>query len=267
MDIAITRDVARSIERCELTHLTRDTIDYPRAVDQHRAYCERLETLGLEVLRLPAEERFPDGCFVEDVAVVLDEIAIVTRPGAASRRGETRGVAEALGQYRTDVATLTPPGTLDGGDVLVCGRRIYVGRTPRTNAAGIEALGRFVARYDYQVIPVAVRGCLHLKSAVSAVDDHTLLANRQWFDTSGFHATTWIDVADGEPGAANVLRVRAELWAHPGYPRTFEHLARAGHPAVAMDISEFVKAEAALTCKSLIFKKPGVARASRDGER
>lgn len=255
MDIAITRDVSRSIERCELTHLAREPIDYDRAVAQHEAYCAGLAAAGLELVRLPADEAYPDGCFVEDVAVVLDEIAIVTRPGAASRRGETAAVAEALRRYRTNVVTLRGTATVDGGDVLVCGKEIYVGQTPRTNAEGTEALRRAVAPFGYEVTPVAVTGCLHLKSAVTAVDDVTLLANRLWFDASEFHLPGFIDVPADEPGAANVLRVRGQLWAHPGFPKTFERLVKCGYDPLPMDIAEFVKAEAALTCKSLLFRR------------
>jgi len=255
MDIALTRDVARSITRCELTHIARDPIDYERAVLQHRSYCDRLEALGLEVLKLPVDEAYPDGCFVEDVALVLDELAILTMPGAASRRGELAPVAQALRPFRRRIERLELPATLDGGDVLVFGRLIYAGLSARSNQAGIDALQRIVTPLDYEVVPVKVTGCLHLKSAVTALDPHTLLANRAWFDSSDFHAKDFVDVHEAEPGAANALRVRDELWAHPGFPRTFERLVKIGCPVVPMDISEFVKAEAALTCKSLLFRR------------
>ena len=246
--------MARSITRCELTHIARDPIDYDRAVLQHSNYCDRLEARGLEVLRLPADEAYPDCCFVEDVALVLDELAILTMPGAPSRRGELAPVAQALRPFRRRIESLELPGTLDGGDVLVLGRLIYAGLTARTNQAGIDALQSIVAPFDYEVVPVSVTGCLHLKSAVTALDAHTLLANRAWFDSSDFHAKDFVDVHAAEPGAANALRVRDEIWAHPGFPRTFERLAKLGYPVVPMDISEFVKAEAALTCKSVIFR-------------
>jgi dimethylargininase len=256
MDIALTRDVSRSIERCALTFLEREPIDYDRAVAQHRDYCARLEALGLEVLRLPADEAFPDGCFVEDTAVVLDEVAILTRPGAASRRGETPAIEAALAPYRR-IERVEAPATLEGGDVLVVGRRIFVGVTTRTNAAGIEALGRIAGSHGYDVVPVRVTGCLHLKSAVTALDDDTLLANTDWLDSGPLRSLRIVEVAPEEPGAANVLRVRQRLFGHPGFPRTpLERLERLGYGMTPVDISEFVKAEAALTCKSLLFRRP-----------
>ncbi len=253
--VAIVRDVARSISRCEITHIAREPIDFARAVAQHEAYVAGLEGSGVLVVRLPADEAYPDGCFVEDAAIVLDELAVIARPGAASRRGETASVEAALRPFRERVVRLSLPATLDGGDVLVHGRSLYVGRTGRTNAAGIEALRGLVAPFGYRVVPIAVTGCLHLKSAVSAIDERTLLANRAWFDASALGSVDLLDVDAAEPGAANVLRVGSELWAHPGYPRTFERLAGLGQRVVPMDISEFVKAEAALTCKSLLFRR------------
>ncbi|HET7291512.1 MAG TPA: arginine deiminase-related protein [Vicinamibacteria bacterium] len=253
--VAIVRDVASSIERCELTHIARERIDLGLARLQHENYIDGLRRNGVEVVRLEADEAYPDGCFVEDTAVVLDELAVLTMPGSASRRGEVEAVARALEPFRREIARVELPATLDGGDVLVVGRRIYVGLTSRTNAAGVAALRRIVSPHGYDVAAVAVPGCLHLKSAVTAIDERTLLANRAWLDAPPFDGFAVIEVAPGEPGAANVLRVGEELWAHPGYPRTFEGLRRAGLPVVPMDISEFVKAEAALTCKSLLFRR------------
>jgi dimethylargininase len=255
MDIALTRDLSRSIERCELTFLDRVPIDYTRAVAQHHGYCHRLEALGLEVLRLPADESFPDGSFVEDTAVVLDEVAILARPGAASRRGESPAIQAALAPYRR-VERIEAPATLEGGDVLVVGRRIFVGVSTRTNAAGIEALGRIAGVHGYDVAPVRVTGCLHLKSAVTALDERTLLANSGWIDPAPLRGFRVLEVAPEEPGAANVLRVRDELWAHPGFPRTLERIEGEGYRVTPMDVSELLKAEAALTCESLLFRRP-----------
>jgi dimethylargininase len=172
-----------------------------------------------------------------------------------SRRGELADVDRALRPFRSRIVRLALPATLDGGDVLVFGRRVFVGRTTRTNDAGIAALGAALAPHGYSVTAVAVPGCLHLKSAATALDSETLIANRAWLDTAPFGSARWVDVDATEPGAANVLRVAGELWAHPGYPRTFERLAGLAYPVVEMDISEFVKAEAALTCKSLLFRR------------
>lgn len=255
MDVALTREVPRSIERCELTFVDRVPIDYERAVAQHRDYCDRLEGLGLAVLRLPADEACPDCCFVEDTAVVLDEVAVVTTLGSPSRRGESAAVEAALAPYRR-IERIRLPATLEGGDVLRLGRRLFVGLTTRTNAAGIAALRRIAAPHGYEVVPVRVPGCLHLKSAATALDDETLLANRAWLDPEPLRGLRIVEVAREEPGAANVMRVRGETWAHAGFPRTLARLEREGYRVVAVDVSEFLKAEAALTCKSLLFRAP-----------
>ena len=254
MDIAITREIPRSLERCELTHLTREPIDYARAVAQHQVYCDALAAAGLTVIRLPADEAHPDCCFVEDTAVVLDEVAVIASPGAAARRGETAAIARALSRYRS-LVHLALPATLEGGDVLQLGRTILVGRSARTNDAGIAALAAAVAPWGYQIVPIPVAGCLHLKSAVTALDDQTLLINPLHFDRVAVTGFRILEVAPEEPGAANVLRVGNTLFAHPGFPRTLERLTQAGYAVTPIDIAEFLKAEAALTCKSLLFKR------------
>jgi dimethylargininase len=254
MDIALTRDVARSIERCELTHIGRVAIDLERAQAQHRDYCDRLAALGLEVLRLPADEACPDCCFVEDTAIVLDEVAVITPLGTPSRRAETPAIEAALAGWRR-IERIALPATLEGGDVLQMGRTLFVGQTTRTNDAGIGALRSILAPLGYAVVAVNVTGCLHLKSAVTALDDATLLANTSWFDAQALGAFRIVAVAPEEPGAANVLSVRGEVWAHPGFPRTLERLVREGYRVTPVDISEFVKAEAALTCKSILFRR------------
>jgi dimethylargininase len=250
--IALTRDVSPALARCELTFLPREAIDLERAVAQHAAYGRLLESLGLEVLRLPADPAYPDCCFVEDTAVVLDEVAVLAHPGAASRRGEVEAVAAVLAEHRA-LARIPPTARLDGGDVLVLGRRIYVGVSGRTDAAGAQALGGIVAPLGYEVLPVGVTGCLHLKSAVTAIDDETVLANPDWFDVTPLHGIDVLRVPDAEPGAANVLRAAGSVVVHAGFPRTIDRLAARGLDVRAIDVSEFLKAEAGVTCKSLVF--------------
>jgi dimethylargininase len=251
MDLAITRDPSPALARCELTHLERAPIDFARAVEQHRAYLDLLAELGLAVLRLPPDDAHPDACFVEDTAVVLDELAVMCRPGAASRRGETAAVAAALAPYRP-LVHVPAPATLDGGDVLVLGRRVFVGRTARTNPAGIESLRAALGPRGYDVATVEVAGCLHLKSAVTAVDDDTVLANPEWIDARAFEGRSVLAVDRAEPAAANVLRIGRSVVAHAGFPRTVERLRRHGAAVRTLDVSEFLKAEGALTCKSLL---------------
>lgn len=181
MDVALLRDVSPSIALCELTYIERQPIDYARAVEEHEGFARVLRDLGLEVISLAGDAHYPDCCFVEDTAVVLDEVGVVTRPGAESRRGETSVVSEALAAWRP-VVTVEPPGTLEGGDVLVMGRKIFVGRSRRTNAAGIQALRAVVSPHGYDVVPVAVTGCLHLKSAVTALGEGSVIVNGDWID-------------------------------------------------------------------------------------
>ena len=250
---AIVRGVSPSLARCELTYLEREPIDLGRAVAQHAAYVELLRGLGLDVVEIPADDALPDACFVEDAAVVLDEAALLTLPGAASRRGERPAVAAALGRFRR-LESAELPATVEGGDVLRIGHRLFVGRSARTNEAGIARLRAFAEPLGYAVTPVDVTGCLHLKSAVTDLDDGTLLANAGWIDMSPFAAFDVVEVAPEEPGAANVLRVDATIVAHPGFPRTLERIAARGLAPRLLDVSEFLKAEAALTCKSLLLR-------------
>lgn len=252
MDLALTREVSPSIHRCELTFLARQPISYRRAVEQHRKYCEVLASLGLEVLSVAADPARPDCCFVEDTAVVLDELAVLTHMGSAARRPESPAIERALAPHRR-VVRMGPPATLDGGDVLLVGRRLFVGLTRRTNTEGIESLRAAVGPHGYEVIAIDVKGCLHLKSAVTAIDDETLLADVVSVDPKAFPGLDVI--ATQEPGAANVLRVRGYLIAHTGFPRTIDLLARHGAAVKEVDVSEFLKAEAGVTCKSLLFRR------------
>jgi dimethylargininase len=249
------RGVPPTIERCELTYRGWEPIDFGRAVAQHSAYAALLRTLGLEVIELPPDPAFPDCCFVEDTAVVLDEAALMAMPGASSRRGEIAAVEATLERFRP--LERTPfPATLEGGDVLRVGHRLFVGRSPRTNEAGIARLAAVAEPLGYRVQSVTVTGCLHLKSAVTALDDERLLANPAWVDTTPFNGLGVVRVALEEPGAANVLRVGGLVVAHPGFPRTLDRLSSLGYAVRPLDISEFLKAEAALTCKSLLFRAP-----------
>jgi len=253
-DLAILRAVPPSITRCEISFIGRAPIDYERAVAQHAAYATLLRELGLEVAELPADPSLPDSCFVEDIAVVLDEIAIVTMPGAASRRGEIPAVEQALRRWRL-VSRVELPATLEGGDVLRLGRTLFVGLSRRTNRAGVARLRELSEPHGYRVVPVTVTGCLHLKSAVTALDERRVLMNPEWLEIVPFDGLERVLVAPEEPGAANVLRVRGTVVAHPGFPRTLERIEAAGLDVRPLDISEFLRAEAALTCKSLLLRR------------
>lgn len=194
--------------------------------------------------------------FVEDTALVLDELAIITRPGAASRRGETTTVAAALALHRR-LGRIESPGTLDGGDVLAVGRVLYVGRSGRSNEAGIDQLRALAEPFGYRIEPVEVEGCLHLKSAVTQVADRALLIQRSWVDARRFEGFDLIDVAPGEEAGANALRIGGTVVYPSDYPRTAQRLAERGHPIAAVELSELAKAEGGVTCCCLIVRDPG----------
>jgi dimethylargininase len=248
---AITREVSPAIGQCELTHIDPVAIDVELARSQHAAYRQLLAELGCTVIHLPAEPDLPDSVFVEDTAVVLDELAVLTRPGAESRRAEVASIAEALASYRS-LVELTAPAMLDGGDVLCVGKTIWIGLSSRTNRAGVEQFERLVAPHGYTVRSTKVHGVLHLKSAVTAVSDDTLLVNRDWIneDFNGYHT---IAVDPSEPFAANALRVGRHVVFSAVYPRTAERLDSASIQNRLVVSSELAKAEGALTCCSLIF--------------
>jgi dimethylargininase len=251
--IAITRQVPSSIATCELTHLERTPIDVGAAVAQHERYEEALRTLGCRVERLPDAHDLPDSVFVEDAAVVLDEVAIVTRPGARSRRAETASVAGALRRHRR-VVEIVAPATVDGGDVLVVGRRLCVGISGRTDDAGVRQLADLTAPFGYSVEPVRVGGCLHLKSAVTAVEPDVLLCNPDWVDVRAFTGLGTVTVAREEPFAANVLRIGSTLMCPAAHVRTAADLTRRGYAVHPVDVSELAKAEAGVTCCSLLVR-------------
>jgi dimethylargininase len=250
--VALTRAVSPSIADCELSHLPRMAIDFAAASHQHSRYEECLAGLGCEVRRLPDAPDLPDAVFVEDTCVVLDELAVIARPGAESRRPEVQSAADALAAVR-DLHFIQPPGTLDGGDVLHLGRRLYVGLTARTNRAGIDQLKSFVAAHGYEVIAVPVAGCLHLKTAATAVAEDAVLVNRAWVDPGRFGRPRVIDVDPAEPLAANALLVRGTVVYPAAFPRTRARLERHGVRVEAIDVSELAKAEAGVTCCSVIF--------------
>ncbi len=251
--VALTRPVSAAIDRCELTHRDRRPIDLARAREQHAAYEEALRTAGCAVERVAGVDELPDAVFVEDTAVVLDEIAVITRPGAAARLAELPAVELALLRHRR-LGCIQPPATLDGGDVLVAGRRVFVGRSSRTSDDGIAQLDVLLAPLGYVVAPVPVHGCLHLKSAVTAFGDSGLLINRAWTRAEAFRGFDLLDVHPFEPDAANILRVGEALIYPAEFPRTLERLERRGLNPLTVPASELAKAEGAVTCCSLILR-------------
>jgi dimethylargininase len=221
---------------------------------QHETYVQCLIDLGVELVRLPAEPELPDAVFVEDTAVVLTEFAIITRPGAPSRRPETHSVADALSPHRA-LARITAPATVDGGDVLVVGRHVFVGLSSRTCASGVEQLQQVLAPLDYRVTAVAVNGCLHLKSAVTQIAPSTLLINRDWLDTEAFASFKLVDVDPTEPAGANALIIGESVVFPAAFPHTLSRLQELGITVLPVDVSELAKAEGGVTCCSLLVEQ------------
>jgi len=254
MLIALTRDVSPAIGDCELTHVPRSRIDVPRARQQHRVYEECLVRLGCQLVPAPAEPSLPDAVFIEDTCVVLDEVAVITRPGASSRRSETASVACVLKEYR-HLHAIESPGTIDGGDVLVHGKTIHVGLSTRTNPAAVDQLRQLLHPLGYTVNPVTIRDCLHLKSAATLVAENTLLVNRSWVDVAVFGDLHVIDVDPSEPFGANALAVSGVVLYLEAFPRTRQRLQQAGIEVLPVDLSELSKAEGGVTCCSVIFRR------------
>jgi dimethylargininase len=250
---AITRAVSPALVHCELSFIDRKPIDLATAQEQHHAYEELLGKLGARVISLPAEPDLPDSMFVEDPAIVLDELAVIFPLGTETRRREAASLALALAKFRT-LEHVSLPGTLEGGDVLRIGRKLFVGPTQRSNAEGIRQLAAILSPHGYEVIAVPVTGCLHLKSAVTHLGRNTLLANRAWFDAAPLAGHEWIDVDPAESHASNALALGGTVIFPTSFPRTRARIEARGFHVTSLDISELQKAESGLTCSSLLFQ-------------
>jgi dimethylargininase len=255
MPIALTRSIPPSIANCELTHLKRDPINLARAAEQHRLYEEALIAVGCTIQRLPSLPDLPDSVFVEDTAVVLPELAIIARSGAASRRFEATSVADALRPHHP-LNFIEAPGTLDGGDVLPISSTIFVGESSRTNADGIRQLAELASAYGYGVRPVKLSGCLHLKSAVTRVAEDVILLNSAWVDSSSFRGLHQIEVHPGEPFAANALWIGENVIYPATYDETRQRLEQNGINVVLVETDELQKAEGGVTCCSILIPTP-----------
>lgn len=253
MPTAIIRPISPKMGNCELTHYQRQPIDIEKAKEQHEDYIEALQLLVCKVIQAEAAPDLPDSVFVEDCAVVLDELAITTHPGAESRRAEVEGVAAALKPFK-ELRSVESPSVLDGGDVLVIGKQIWVGLSSRSNEEAIRQMKQIVEPHGYEVIGVEVTGCLHLKSAVTQVGEGMVLLNPEWVNPTIYSAFKIIETHPGEPGAANGLLVNGSVIYSAEFPLTAMRLAEAGVEVLLVDNSEVIKAEGAVTCCSLIFE-------------
>jgi dimethylargininase len=250
---AITRKVSCGLAGCELSFIPRHPIDLEKARAQHHSYEQLLVHLGARVVSLPEEPELPDSMFVEDPAIVLDEVAVICPLGTETRRKEAPSLAAALEKYRK-LAYVKLPGLLEGGDVLRVGKKVFVGVTKRSHPEGIRQLAVILGKFGYEVTAVPVTGCLHLKSAVTYLGRNTLLANRTWFDSERLAGFAWVDVDEAEPHAGNALAIGDSVIAAASFPKTQERIRALGFKVANLDISELQKAESGLTCSSLVFE-------------
>lgn len=256
--IALVREVSPHFDRCELTHINRAPIDLKLARKQHAKFTAELTELGVHIEPLASLPEHPDGVFVEDGAIVLPEVGVLAYPGAASRRAEIESIASTLARHRP-VMRVVAPASLDGGDVLRIGRTLFVGISGRTNSEGAAALAEIVEPHGYEVRSVEVRGCLHLKTACTFVPPHFLVVNPAWVDAKAFGDFRVIAVDETEPFAANTLTVGGTTLVSAAFSKTARQLRDAGIMTRRLDVSEFHKAEAGLSCLAL-FVEPKIAR-------
>lgn len=261
---AITRAVSSALANCELSFIPRSPIDLEKARAQHHAYEQLLTKLGAGMISLPEEPELPDSMFVEDPAVVLDELAVIFPLGTETRRKEAPSIAAALEKFRK-LAYVKLPGTLEGGDVLRVSKKVFVGITARSNPEGIRQLAVILGPHGYDVTAVPVTGCLHLKSAVSYLGRNTMLANRPWFDWKRLEGFDWVDIDPSEPHSGNALSIGDTVIFPTSFPKTKALIEARGFRVEPLDISDLLKAESGLTCSSLLFETPesqGIPRLS-----
>lgn len=252
MTRAIVREISRSIGQCQLLHVPRQEFDLELARRQHAAYVAALEAEGVVVTRLPEQPDLPDASFVEDTVIMLDEVAVLCRPGAPSRVGEVPSIEAEVAKVRP-IRRIVSPGTLEGGDVLPMGKSLYVGLSSRTNREGFRQLAAMAGGFGYETIAVSARGCLHLKSAVTSPQEGVVIVNPVWLDLSPFLRFEILRVPGPEPWGANTLAINGVVLAADSFPRTAELLESKGMQVKRLGISEMQKAEAALTCLSVLY--------------
>ena len=225
--------------------------DFEKALEQHSAYCEALKGCGLELKVLEADERYPDGCFVEDTAIVTGEVAVITRPGAASRMGEEAKIEETLSEFRK-IETIKHPGTLDGGDVLKVENHFFTGISGRTNRDGARQLSAILSKYGYTVSETEVGEGLHLKSGIAYLGKGNFISLDGLSKITGSSA---IIISDQEESySANCLRLNDYLLIPKGFPKSKKKIVELGYKIIELDMSEFRKMDGGLTCLSLLFK-------------
>jgi dimethylargininase len=250
--IALTHRPSTNMAACQRTYVPQAAINLELAERQHAAYCRALAEHGAQVRTLDVNTSLPDCAFIEDSAIVLDEVAILCPMGTDSRRAEPGRIEPVLREYR-EVVRIDLPATLEGGDVLRIGRRLLVGESSRTNAAGIAALAAIAGRYGYDIRAVPVHACLHLKTACTALPDGRLLVNAAWIDVASLPVQELVHVPAAEPWAANLALVGNTVLTNAVHIQTAELIHRLSFTVLPVDLSEFAKAEGGVTCLSLLF--------------
>jgi dimethylargininase len=256
--IALTHVPSPCLADGERTHVGRVPIDYGLALRQHAAYRDMLRRRGAEVIALDSYSDQPDCVFVEDTAVVLDEIAVLALMGAASRRDETAGIEPVLRKYR-ELHRIEPPATLEGGDVLLVGKTLLVGLSSRTNLQGVRALESIGRHHGYKVVPIQLKDCLHLKSACTALPDRSLLVNPAWLDIEALQDFEMLLIPSREPWAADILTIGRTVCVLAPHIETAELIRKRGFAVETVDLSEFAKAEGGITCLSILFNSRNLA--------
>lgn len=248
----ITHLPSSSLEQCELTFVNSEPIDIKKAQKEHESYREMLKSCGANVIVKDDNIDLPDSVFVEDPIIVFDEVAVLTSMGVESRRKESSSMEKIFAKYR-EIKRIELPSKIEGGDVLKIGKRIFVGKSARTNAQGIRDLREILTPYGYEVIAVKVAGCLHLKTGCTALDEDTILINPDWVDSKVFAGFRQIVVPKEEPFGANILKINDTICMNEAFAKTIEVVKSLGYEIKSTDITEFVKAEAGLTCMSVPF--------------
>lgn len=249
--LALTHLPSPKMQACQRTFVAHEVIDYAQALSQHAAYCDVLRACRAKVVTLDVNAEHPDGTFIEDTAIVLDEVAVLTSMGTPARREEPRGIEPVLREHR-EVTRIEPPAKIEGGDVLRVGRRLLVGQSARTNGAGITMLAGLVEPYGYTVQAIPVQKCLHLKTGCTALPDSRLLVNPAWIDRTSLADFDIVEVPSAEPWGANVCVVNSSVLLAAEHVRTAELIDSLGFNVQPVELSEFAKAEGGVTCLSLL---------------
>ena len=227
--------------------------DHGLALVQHEAYIEALRECGLEVTVLPADERYPDSTFIEDTALLTPKCAIVTNPGALSRRGETAGMIKVLGDFYSDIEKVREPGKVDGGDIMMVGLHFYIGLSGRTNKDGARQVIGYLEKHGMTGSTVKMGRILHLKTGVSYLERNNMASSGLFFESSEFQKFNRLKIDDDESYAANCIWVNDKVLVPKGYPKAKKTIEGAGYSTIELDMSEFRKLDGGLSCLSLRF--------------